>query len=410
MEENRAKSKTYYNKINEKNFFVAAKLLLKSGVQFGHRKNLCHPQFKKYVFLSRNKINIINLEKTIKYLSLVYNYVYEQVKANKTILFVGLKKQFQDIVKQEAERANVFYLNKCWKGGTFTNFKIISKQIQESIALEKNIANNLVGKDLTKKELRKLKNKVTKFNSQFEGIKEMKTIPSMVFLCSPILEKVIIKECKIVGSTVIGIADTNFNPRKLDFFIPANDDGVKSIKLILGVIADAVCKAKGLPTAVINRPNIDILFNQENKMFEFQEVDSSLESQNSPNYFFSTQEKTPSSPRPRTPRPQYNKYDLNPKQRGRNWRNNQNATAIFDLKDKDVPIDEFNKVITMQKTKKKSSSKTTSHSYSRYRRQSYQQNKPEKTTTPQTAKDTSNQSSKSENISKPKENADTLTK
>ena len=222
---------------------ITMKQLLETGVHFGHQTKRWNPKMKKYIYGERNGIHIIDLEQTVEIIEKqVYPFVVEQAKQGKTILFVGTKKQAQDAVKEEAERCGQFYINSRWLGGTLTNFKTIRSRVERL-----NKLNNMekMGEFdlLPKKEVIGLKAERDKLETNLGGIKEMRTLPGVMFIVDPDQEDIAVKEARKLHIPIIAITDTNCDPDLVDFVIPGNDDAIRAIKLIAGAIADAVIEA-----------------------------------------------------------------------------------------------------------------------------------------------------------------------
>lgn len=223
---------------------ITMKQLLETGVHFGHQTRRWNPKMKKYIYGERNGIHIVNLEQTVELIENdAYPFVVEQVKAGKRVLFVGTKKQAQDAVKEEAERCGEFYINSRWLGGTLTNFKTIRSRIDRL-----NKLNNMekMGEFdlLPKKEVMKLKAESDKLETNLGGIKEMRSLPGVMFIVDPDQEDIAVEEARKLGIPVVAITDTNCDPDLIDHVIPGNDDAIRAVKLIASVIADAVLEAK----------------------------------------------------------------------------------------------------------------------------------------------------------------------
>ncbi|MBQ6979867.1 MAG: 30S ribosomal protein S2 [Clostridia bacterium] len=223
---------------------ITMKQLLETGVHFGHQTRRWNPKMKKYIYGERNGIHIVNLEQTVELIENdAYPFVVEQVKAGKRVLFVGTKKQAQDAVKEEAERCGEFYINSRWLGGTLTNFKTIRSRIDRL-----NKLNNMekMGEFdlLPKKEVMKLKAERDKLETNLGGIKEMRSLPGVMFIVDPDQEDIAVEEARKLGIPVVAITDTNCDPDLIDHVIPGNDDAIRAVKLIASVIADAVLEAK----------------------------------------------------------------------------------------------------------------------------------------------------------------------
>ena len=222
---------------------ISMKQLLEAGCHFGHQTRKWNPKMKKYIFTARNDIHILNLEDTSKQVDEAYMFVKEKVLAGASVLFVGTKKQACEIVKQEAERSNMYYVNSRWLGGTLTNFVTIRKRIDRM-----NKLNNMEALGdfdlLPKKEVIKLKAERDKLAANLTGIKDMTAIPGLIILVDPHTEHIAVKEAKRLGIPVVGIVDTNSDPDDVTVCIPANDDAIGSVKLILSTLTDAILEAK----------------------------------------------------------------------------------------------------------------------------------------------------------------------
>ena len=221
---------------------ISMKQLLEAGCHFGHPTRKWNPKMKKYIFTARNDIHILNLEDTSKQIDEAYVFIKEKVLAGANVLYVGTKKG--EIVKQEAERANMFYVSSRWLGGTLTNFTTIRKRIERMNKL--NQMETLGDFDLLpKKEVIKLKAERDKLAANLSGIKDMTSIPGLMIIVDPSTEHIAVQEAKRLGIPTVGIVDTNSNPDDVDVCIPANDDASGSVKLILSALTDAILEAKG---------------------------------------------------------------------------------------------------------------------------------------------------------------------
>ena len=219
---------------------ISMKQLLEAGVHFGHQTRRWNPKMKKYIYGERNGIHIINLEQTVDLIENdAYKFVVESVKAGKSVLFVGTKKQAQEAVKQEAERCGMYYINSRWLGGTLTNFKTIRSRVERL-----NKLNNMekMGEFdlLPKKEVIGLKAERDKLENNLGGIKEMRSLPGIMFIVDPSHEDIAARKLHI---PIVAITDTNCDPDLVDHVIPGNDDAIRAVKLISSVIADAVIEA-----------------------------------------------------------------------------------------------------------------------------------------------------------------------
>ncbi|MCD6595612.1 30S ribosomal protein S2 [bacterium] len=217
--------------------------LLEAGVHFGHQKSRWNPKMRPFIFGVRNGVHIIDLRKTLKQLQQAYNIIRNYSSKGSLILFVGTKKQIKDIIAEEAQRANIFWVSERWLGGTLTNFRTIRQSVQRLRQIEKMFEDDTV-KQLTKKEANILDTKRAKLNKVLSGIRDMERIPDVMFVIDVIQEKTAVAEAKKLGIYVMGIVDTNCDPDIVDFAIPGNDDAIKSVRILTSTIADAVLDGK----------------------------------------------------------------------------------------------------------------------------------------------------------------------
>ena len=217
--------------------------LLIAGVHFGHQTQRWNPKMKRYIFTSKNGIYIIDLLKTLQCLKEARQRMYETVAEGESVLFVGTKKQAQEIVSQEAQRCGVFYVVERWLGGTLTNFQTIKKSIDRLLNLEKMSGNGTYDK-LLKKEVLRLERKREKLERYLGGIKGMYKLPGLLCVVDAKKERIAVAEANRLGIPVVAIVDTNTDPDPIDYPIPGNDDAIKSIQLITKMLADAVMEAK----------------------------------------------------------------------------------------------------------------------------------------------------------------------
>ncbi|HEY8419924.1 MAG TPA: 30S ribosomal protein S2 [Clostridia bacterium] len=222
---------------------ISMKQLLEAGVHFGHPTRKWNPKMKKYIFTSRNDIHILNLELTVDLIDQAYAFVKQQVAEGKSVLFVGTKKQAAEAIQQEAERCGMFYVNTRWLGGTLTNFATIRSRIDRLNRL--NQMEKLGEFDLLpKKEVLKLKAERDKLQYNLGGIKEMRSLPGVLFIIDPKKEHIAVKEARAMKIPIVGLVDTNCDPDEVDYIIPGNDDAIRAVKLIASAIADAVIEAR----------------------------------------------------------------------------------------------------------------------------------------------------------------------
>ena len=223
---------------------VSMNYLLEAGVHFGHQTKRWNPKMKEYIFTSRDDIYIIDLQKTAKMIEEAYAALKIIAEQGGKVLFVGTKKQAQEASKEEAERSNSYYVTERWLGGTLTNFRTIRKRVKRLEDIEK------MEKDgtfdvLPKKEVIGLKKEYAKLNNLLSGIRDMHKLPSAMIIVDPSKEEIAIREARRLNIPVFGIVDTNCDPDMVDYVIPGNDDAIRSVKLILGVLANAINEATG---------------------------------------------------------------------------------------------------------------------------------------------------------------------
>ncbi len=218
---------------------VSMKQLLEAGVHFGHQTRRWNPKMAQYIFTERNGIYIIDLQKTVKKLEEAYNFVRDLSVEGKSVLFVGTKKQAQDSVKEEAERAGAYYVNARWLGGMLTNFTTIRTRIERLKQL-RTMEEDGTFELLPKKEVVKLNLEIEKLEKFLGGIKDMKEIPGALFIIDPRKERIAVAEAKKLGIPIVAIVDTNCDPDEVDYVIPGNDDAIRAVKLISSAIANAI--------------------------------------------------------------------------------------------------------------------------------------------------------------------------
>ena len=222
---------------------VSIKLLLEAGAHFGHQTGRWHPRMKSYIFTQRNGIHIINLEQTVALLDKACNFVREVISRGEDILFVGTKKQAQEIIEQEAKRCGMPFVNRRWLGGMLTNFAVIQQRIDYLVRLEDQKTRGELRR-LTKKEILKLEKKVQRLDRLMGGFKEMIQLPGALFIVDPSREKIAVAEAKRKGVPTIAIVDTNCDPQEIDYPIPANDDAIRAVRLICSTIANVILETK----------------------------------------------------------------------------------------------------------------------------------------------------------------------
>lgn len=221
---------------------ISMKQLLEAGVHFGHQTRRWNPKMAQYIFAERNGIYIIDLQQTVGLIDDAYNFIHEVAKSGKPILFVGTKKQAQQVVKDEATRTGQFFVNERWLGGMLTNHKTISERIDRLHQIEK-MEEDGVFDQLTKKEVGKLRLEHAKLEKFLGGIRDMHRMPGAIFIVDPKKERIAVKEARILGIPIVGIVDTNCDPEDVDYVIPANDDAIRAIRLIASAMGDAIVAA-----------------------------------------------------------------------------------------------------------------------------------------------------------------------
>ena len=222
---------------------ISMKQLLEAGVHFGHQTRRWNPKMKEYIFTERNGIYIIDLQKTVKKIEEAYFFIRDLAAENQTILFVGTKKQAQESIEQEAKRCGMYYVNQRWLGGMLTNFKTIQGRIARLRKIEQM---EEIGEFelLPKKEVLQLKAEQAKLEKNLGGIKEMKKLPSALFVVDPRKEHIAVAEARTLNIPIVAIIDTNCDPDEVSYPIPGNDDAIRAVKLITGKMADAVLEGK----------------------------------------------------------------------------------------------------------------------------------------------------------------------
>lgn len=224
---------------------ISMKALLESGVHFGHRTHRWNPNMREYIFTERNGIHIIDLQQTVKALSEVYIVVRDKVAEGGTILFVGTKRQAVDNIQEEAERCGMPYVTVRWLGGMLTNWRTMRERISELERLER-MRERGDFERLTKKEGLMLTRKIDKLESRFGGIRKMHNLPDLIFVVDVRREDTAVMEANLLEIPVVGMVDTNCDPRNIDHVIPSNDDAIRAIKLLVGHMATAVLEGRAM--------------------------------------------------------------------------------------------------------------------------------------------------------------------
>ena len=250
MSEEIKNTETMEQVVTENAPVITMKKLLEAGVHFGHQTRRWNPAMKKYIYTARHGIYIIDLQKTVTCIETAYAALKNIVDNGGKVLFVGTKKQCQDIVKEEALRSGSFYAVERWLGGTLTNFRTIQKRIKRLKDIEKMEEEGTLDASYTKKEAAIIRKEGEKLNVSLGGIKEMRKLPNAIVVIDPRIEHNAVAEAKKLGIPVFAIVDTNSDPDNVDYVIPANDDATRAVKLIITVLADAIVESKGGVTEI----------------------------------------------------------------------------------------------------------------------------------------------------------------
>ncbi|HIT10681.1 MAG TPA: 30S ribosomal protein S2 [Candidatus Onthousia faecigallinarum] len=223
---------------------VSMNYLLEAGVHFGHQKRRWNPKMKEYIYTTRDDIYIIDLKKAVECIEKAYEALKKIVEDGGQVLFVGTKKQAQEAAEENAVRTNMFFVNERWLGGTLTNFKTIRSRVKRMEEIEKMEEDGTFDL-LPKKEVIGLKKEYEKLNKNLRGIRDMKKLPNALIIVDPRKEEIAIKEAHILGIPVFGVVDTNCDPDMVDYVIPGNDDAVRSVKLLIGALSNAIAEVNG---------------------------------------------------------------------------------------------------------------------------------------------------------------------
>ncbi|HIR59881.1 MAG TPA: 30S ribosomal protein S2 [Candidatus Onthousia excrementipullorum] len=223
---------------------VSMNYLLEAGVHFGHQKRRWNPKMGEYIYTTRDDIYIIDLQKTSKCLDKAYEALKTIVEDGGKVLFVGTKKQAQEAAEESATRTNMYFVNERWLGGTLTNFRTIRSRVRRMEEIEKMEQDGTFDL-LPKKEVIGLKKEYEKLNKNLRGIRDMKKLPQALVIVDPKKEEIAIKEARILNIPVFGVVDTNCDPDMVDYVIPGNDDAVRSVKLLIGALTNAIAEVNG---------------------------------------------------------------------------------------------------------------------------------------------------------------------
>jgi small subunit ribosomal protein S2 len=224
---------------------VTMKELLEAGVHFGHQVKRWNPKMKKYIFGQRNGIYIIDLQKTVKMFEVAYNFVKDLSAKGETILFVGTKKQAQDVILEESQKSESFYVNQRWLGGMLTNYKTVKQGIDKLTKIEV-MKEDGTYELLTKKEVAKHETERTRLEKNLSGVKQMGSLPGAIFIIDPKKESIAVAEARKLSIPIVALVDTNCNPDDIDYVVPGNDDAIRSIRLLCSKMSEAVVEGKSI--------------------------------------------------------------------------------------------------------------------------------------------------------------------
>ena len=241
---------------------ITMKDLLEAGVHFGHHTRRWNPKMKEYIFGERNGVYIIDLQKTVDKIEEAYAALVDIVRNNNKVLFVGTRKQIQDIIREEANRCEQYYVDKRWLGGTMTNFKTLRRSIAKLHRYEE-MAQDGTFEMLPKKEVIEIKKEQARLEGFFGGIKTMQNLPGALFVVDPKTEHNAVAEARRLNIPVFGLVDTNCDPDDVDYVIPGNDDGVRAVRLIVGIMANAVIEGNGGAVEPYTLPKEEVEEKQE---------------------------------------------------------------------------------------------------------------------------------------------------
>ncbi len=257
---------------------VSMKQLLEAGVHFGHQTRRWNPKMKEYIFTERNGIYIIDLQKTVRMIDVAYDFIKDVAANGDSVLFIGTKKQAYEAIREEATRCGMFYVNERWLGGMLTNFSTIRSRVQRLKQLEK-MEEDGAFELLPKKEVLGLRKEHDKLERFLGGIRNMNRLPEAVFIVDPRKERIAVAEARKLQIPIVGIVDTNCDPDEIDYVIPGNDDAIRAIRLLTGLMADAVIEGKegqqGMEAALANEDE-DIEEEDRPKSDEAEDVEDDM--------------------------------------------------------------------------------------------------------------------------------------
>ena len=233
--------------------YVTMKQMLETGVHFGHQTRRWNPKMRPFIFGARKGIHIIDLQQTVKLYRKAHDFIADTVARGGKVIFVGTKRQAQDVIKAEAERCGMFHVTNRWLGGTLTNYQTIRTSIARLKKLEAMFQDGSVSRFL-KKEVVGMEREVTKLNLTLGGIKDMEEPPAAAFIIDPHREEIAVKECRKLGIPIVAVVDTNCDPDLIDYIIPGNDDAIRAIKLFAGAMADACIEGQASAKDTVPAP------------------------------------------------------------------------------------------------------------------------------------------------------------
>ncbi|MDR0734484.1 MAG: 30S ribosomal protein S2 [Elusimicrobiota bacterium] len=236
---------------------ISMKAMLEAGVHFGHQTSRWNPKMSRFIFGERNGVHILDLQKTAKELRKACAYIKEEAKKGRKFLFVGTKKQAQESIMTEAARAGCPRVHEKWLGGTLTNFSTVRKSVERMAELEKWEAEGLM-RAISKKEASRLNKELARLRKLLGGIKDMKSLPDILFIIDPVDTQGAVKEARIMGIPVVAVCDTNANPDIIDVPIPGNDDAARSIKLFCAAVADSIIEGRNEAAGVSAAPAVAV--------------------------------------------------------------------------------------------------------------------------------------------------------
>ena len=236
--------------------YVTMKQMLETGVHFGHQTRRWNPKMRPFIFGARKGIHIIDLQQTVKMYRKAHDFISDTVARGGKVIFVGTKRQAQDVIKAEAERCGMFHVTNRWLGGTLTNYQTIRTSIARLKKLEAMFEDGSVNRFL-KKEIVGMEREVTKLNLTLGGIKDMEEPPAAAFIIDPHREEIAVKECRKLGIPIVAVVDTNCDPDLIDYIIPGNDDAIRAIKLFSSAMADACIEGQASAKDTIPAPQAE---------------------------------------------------------------------------------------------------------------------------------------------------------